>query len=184
VNENMKDGTARATARRRLIRGAFAAPTALTLYSGNVFAASSSLRALNNQLADPQSPAPELPAQPAFPETWIRVQVYKDSAGVLYVKGSDVFNLPYGCGADRRFFNSLKYTKIADLNTQVDGTGLEPTTNYAALSFDNRGVIVGVSTGTAVVGQTALTQSAGTSLTGACLTRTRTLGADGFEKIN
>lgn len=36
----MKDGTTKASARRRLIRGAFAAPAALTLYSGGVAAGS------------------------------------------------------------------------------------------------------------------------------------------------
>lgn len=40
MNENLKDGTAKASARRRLIRGVFAAPAALTLFSGSVAAGS------------------------------------------------------------------------------------------------------------------------------------------------
>lgn len=161
--ENAQDGTVKDTARRRLIRGAFAAPTALTLYSGNVFAAaSSSLRALSNQLNDAKFPSPDLPELPGPGETWIRVQVWKLD-NTLFVKGDDVLALRFGCGVDRAVFQSGTWTNIA---TSEIASGISPsaTTSYAALRFDSRGVIVGVSSGSPVGSTTALTRSAGASI--------------------
>jgi len=173
VNENTKDGTARATARRRLIRGAFGVPAALTLYSGNVFAASSNLRALENQLKAPEYPGPVTVLNPG--DTWIRVQVYAwpnaSSATALVVSGAEVAQQP-GCGSSTSFVSDSGWANLAT-STPFDTKGKPPElTNpvqWAALRFNASGVVVGVIPAGASSGDgTALTRSAGGSLRGAC----------------
>lgn len=174
MTENMKDGTVRGTARRRLIRGAFGAPAALTLYSGNVFAqASSSLRALKNQLADAKFPAPNLPEQPAPGVTWIRVPVWVGSGtvnnqtrtAVDVVKYEEVKNQP-GCGVVSTFITMgggwATVTESLPFTPSSQPVLADPR-RWAALRFNALGQIVGVSAGSAADG-TALTQSAGGSL--------------------
>lgn len=189
MNENMKDGAARVTARRRLIRGAFGAPAALTLYSGNVFAASSNLRALENQLRSPEYPGPVTELLPG--DTWIRVDVYKwtDAKGLnetFVVSGAEVATKP-GCGSSfvgQREWANLATSKVHNTRGRTP-TEKDKTGEHAALRFNNKGEIVGVipKVNSSEALTTALTMSAGTSLTGACLTpTTRTYGSDGFWK--
>jgi hypothetical protein len=73
VSEDFKDGSAKASARRRLIRGAFATPAILTLHSGSAFAASSAASCLANQNASPISPAP---VRQQSDDTYLRYQLW------------------------------------------------------------------------------------------------------------
>jgi hypothetical protein len=166
------------SARRRLIRGAFAAPTALTLYSGNVFAASSSLRALGNQIDNAEFPDPVTEAQLDPTDTWIRVKVWEwtdpnDSAKkVLLVQGNEVIGLPYGCGSS--FVMGGQWAAVATSEVFDTNGAIPVETNplqWAALRYDREGYVVGVSTADQdVMGTSALTKSAGASigLAGAC----------------
>jgi hypothetical protein len=155
------------SARRRLIRGAFAAPTALTLYSGNVFATSSNLRALANQHRDAQWPVAE--ANPS--DTWIRVEVFKvGETGVEVVKRDEVLMQP-GCGVDLEFvFDKNGLARADGLSDPIPEGQLATAEKFAALRYDKDGYIVGVSTGEEVPDTTALTRSAGASIAvgGAC----------------
>lgn len=81
-----------ASARRRLIRGTFAAPAVLALHSGSVFAAASSLRCVNAQAANPI-----YPGYVGGADAYVRVQLYAvyesaTSPTVLawYLSGSSV----------------------------------------------------------------------------------------------
>lgn len=80
------------SARRRLIRGAFAAPAALTLYSGRAFARAS-MSCVAKQVANPPTP---LPTAFPGPDKWVRVQLWtvgKDKKLSTWVKGADVVAL-------------------------------------------------------------------------------------------
>jgi hypothetical protein len=193
VNETMKDGTARATARRRLIRGAFGAPAALTLYSGNVFAQSSSTRALRNQFLEVQYPGPVDKTLVDSPtDTWIRVPVYRSrivaatttvaAKYVSVVSGADVARQP-GCGIALDFTGPWLTLNGSTPFQPADNPSQAPTGEWAALRFNADGLIIGVirELGDSNGGGSALTRSAGASLTDACLTPTKKVfGADGF----
>jgi hypothetical protein len=100
VNDQIQDPASKVSARRRLIRGAFAAPAALTLYSGSVAA-----RSINNcvtkQTAVTTPPAPGPTAEEGT--TFVRVRLkrfnglygggVKSNRFSRWVKGSDVVAL-------------------------------------------------------------------------------------------
>jgi hypothetical protein len=89
VNEHSPDTSLPKSARRRLLRGAFAAPTVLTLYSGGAMAAKSqALRCVVNQNKNPINGA-STPAVAASNLTYVRVQLYA-VGGVNYVRGQDL----------------------------------------------------------------------------------------------
>jgi len=90
VSENMTDDTAKGNARRRLVRGVFAAPAALTLYSGSV--AASSLSCVAKQVGAAVNA--EVPSG----NTWVRVRQYVIGAGsssnnAKFVRGSEIASL-------------------------------------------------------------------------------------------
>jgi hypothetical protein len=104
---------AQRSARRRLVRGAFAAPAVLALYSGSAAAMASHLRCVNNQMVAGQRifPGPE-----ATPDHFVRVRLWSlrsnDSAR-WFLRGNDfqaltmdspsVFNTFLGPGEWREF---------------------------------------------------------------------------------
>ena len=90
-----------ASARRRLVRGAFAAPAALTLMSGSAFAATS-LSCVARQLTNPVQPTPD-PATTANGggDNYIRVQLQQKFTGApspatqsTWVSGADLLLAP------------------------------------------------------------------------------------------
>ena len=92
MNENTQDLPAKESARRRLIRGVFAAPAALTLYTGSAFAAASSA-CVGNQVSNPPSP---LPVASGAPDLWVRVRLWTLGNGAnlsTWVSGADVVAL-------------------------------------------------------------------------------------------
>lgn len=94
MNDQAHESDSKVSARRRLIRGAFAAPAALTLYSGSV-AARSIKNCVTNQVATQSLPDP-VAALPT--PTHIRVQLRKFQRNSsnnaakwsLWVRGHDV----------------------------------------------------------------------------------------------
>jgi len=86
VNEDMTNETVNSNARRRLVRGAFAAPAALTLYSGSVAAASVSCIA--KQLTNPITTNGDT--------TLVRVPLYRLANGAntaTFVRQADIASL-------------------------------------------------------------------------------------------
>ena len=75
VEKTEENHPSKPSARRRLIRGAFAAPAALTLYSGSSFAALS-VTCLGRQLTLPVLAAPVNDPVPAS-DTYVRVRLQK-----------------------------------------------------------------------------------------------------------
>jgi hypothetical protein len=80
------------SARRRLIRGAFVAPAALTLLSGSAFA-QASMTCVSKQVADPV-----LPSDSGTPVVYLRVPVYELGNGLnvsKWISGDDVVPLAH-----------------------------------------------------------------------------------------
>lgn len=147
------------SARRRLIRGAFVAPTVLTLYSGGALAATSSkLRCVVSQNAKPITSGPEI-AVDATNSTYVRVQLYVVS-GVYYVRGAD---LP---AARVNSLPSANQAQIFDITANAltgspvtTPNGLAAATKYAVLRIDATGAVVGVGAGSggSVIGKSCWT---------------------------
>lgn len=145
----------RENARRKLVRGVFAAPAIMTVCSGSAFAAASGLRCIANQA---NSPLTE-PVTGAT-DTWLRVQLYSQG-GKYYVRGSDI-------GAFKRSANSVYLSsnqwQAFDISTNTAGAittnppGNPQPSNppkYVAVRVDASGNIVGVGatgSGSAVAG--------------------------------
>jgi hypothetical protein len=156
------------SARRRLIRGAFAAPTALTLYSGNVFASSSSLRAVTRRI-EVGGEFPDSVELLEATDTWVKVEVFEVN-GVKVVKSAGIAD----CGANSTmsFQNSFQ-NGLARVDGSLEALPMdvEPTTTnkYAALLFNELGEIAGVyAAEDGLENLTALTRSAGASIGLAC----------------
>ena len=73
-------------ARRKLVRGVFAAPAIMTVCSGNAFANTSNLRCLARNMTDMTNATPKVGGL----DTWTRVQLHKATDGQFYVSGSHV----------------------------------------------------------------------------------------------
>lgn len=78
--------TTKQAARRKLVRGVFAAPALMTVCSGSAWATGSSLRCLTRHVTDGTSASPKV----GDLDTWSRVQLHKASDGLYYVSGSQV----------------------------------------------------------------------------------------------
>ena len=166
MNEDMNKGAAKASARRRLIRGAFAAPAALTLCSGSAFAAASNQRCVANQVKVGNAQFPGV--GPA--DTWVRVSVWKHQNGsstpTFLVSGTDVFTLQGT--ANNTFIKTGEWKNIVSPFALFVPNGSRPTVTdqFVALRVNELGVIVGVSDGTMVGGTSAVAKSCWTSFSG------------------
>lgn len=170
MNNDPKDRTAVAAARRRLVRGVFAAPAALTLCSGSVYAAASNQQCLANAAAHPV----DAPANPA--DTWVRVEVRKLSSyskTSTWVSGADLKLLqasdtapPYLSTTQWQCLNSDMTDYVAKRvydTTPKKGTATpQPTGQYVAVRVDASGKIIGVQGIEA--GGTAMARSCWTSI--------------------
>jgi hypothetical protein len=144
VNENIKDGTARATARRRLIRGAFGVPVVITVASGSVVAASN-LNCIQKTAFPPVYDG----STPPTTDTIIRIRIYRISGGT-YVRGEDV-PTPYMMRASVDFMTANQVWLFnTDTNVTVNNpiptpnATAQPLDQWAALRFDKDGFLVGV----------------------------------------
>lgn len=97
-------------ARRRLLRGSFAAPSVLALSSGSALAASSSLRCFNNAPGGVNNP----------PANYFGVQRYT-SGGVKVVMGADITSLGILKG-----FTTNAYVGVKTWIKVIDGSSFAP----------------------------------------------------------
>jgi len=166
VNKNLQDPTAHTSARRRLVRGAFAAPAALALYSGSAFAATS-LSCVAKEVRNPTYPAVITNLSPS--DTYLRVRLHTlagRSTTSAWIKGSDITALqlagtpsPYITSSQWQCFSvGLSKVKIdTEIVTPMAGTiyngqpsrisnGALPRQDgsYVAIRIDISGKIVGV----------------------------------------
>lgn len=152
-----------ASARRRLLRGAFSAPAVLTLYSGSAMATKSNERCLINQTTHTAvTPAPSTDA-----DKWFRVQLRKESGEDVYWVFSNDLPLnrsilvganqaqEFGVDSSKTSFNKLIGTSPT---TSLPNASLHDTPKrYAALRVDHTGMVVGI--GTSGSGGSAIGQS-------------------------
>jgi hypothetical protein len=167
VNDDIKSGGGKATARRRLIRGVFAAPAALTLCSGSAFAQASNQQCIARQV---NGESPQFPrVGPA--DTWVRVRVWVHQNGsgpqTRLVSGTRVAQVQGSAG--NTFIRSGQWKKIARPFDDFVPNGSRPTETreFVALLIDAKGDIVGISDGTTVGGASAIAKSCWTSFSGA-----------------
>lgn len=78
--------TTKQAARRKLVRGVFAAPALMTVCSGSAWATGSSLRCLNRHVTDGTNATPKVGVM----DSWARVQLHKAADGNYYVSGTQV----------------------------------------------------------------------------------------------
>jgi len=160
------------SARRKLVRGVFAAPAALTLMSGSAFAATS-LSCVARQLTSPAQPTPD-PALTANGggDNYIRVQLRQKFNGPpadattqsSWVSGADLLLAPvppaipsgsflgtdnwycYTAGpmATSGYTAGLIYTNAGAIDSSKGGPPALLPNQYVAVRFDNTGKIVGV----------------------------------------
>jgi len=98
-------------ARRRLLRGSFAAPSVLALSSGSALAASSSLRCFNNAPGGVND----------APMNYFRVQRYT-SSGVKVVMGADITSLGILRGfTTNAYVGNMTWIKV------IDGASFTPS---------------------------------------------------------
>ena len=148
-------------ARRRLIRGAFAAPAIMTVCTGSALANSSSLRCVANQVN-----APAAPGVSSATDSWVRVQLWTQGGSTNYfVRGADVVALKpasttaYIGATAWQAFNIVNNTAGAAATSS--GKQLSNPAKWAAIRVDASGNIVGVGAGS------------GTAIAGTCWTSFR-----------
>lgn len=158
MNDNAQPSAAKASARRRLLRGAFSAPAVLTLYSGGALASASSQRCMDNQLAAPL-------ASPTVANTtsvYLRVRLKQDSLNPVgyWVLGSAP-DFPTNRATGLPTATQARKFDIATNNFSAASTSTYPSlvdsTKYAALRVDSTGKVLGV--GVSTSGGSALFQS-------------------------
>lgn len=106
----------KASARRRLIRGALSAPALMTVCSGSAFAVASNMRCLANANTLP-APAPW---GTTTPDTYLRVQLYKVTTCVPPSQRDDALK---GGGAAE---TETKPTVLTEVNTAADANTAKP----------------------------------------------------------
>ena len=177
MNDKPQDSRAAVSARRRLIRGAFAAPAALTLYSGGAFAAPSfTCVARQNQPGN----AINAPVNPN--NTFVRVRNFRLINGMsatnaaFFVSGADVASLlpPGGSYLTSTQWQCVAITgtglgfKVGDVYFNphsASGNSPVATTTFIGVRIDGSGKVVGVQN--VFSGNTALRISCWTSIGGA-----------------
>lgn len=146
-------------ARRKLLRGAFAAPAVMTLYSGNALATSSSLRCLTNQVNGLNTT--KTVAVSTSLDTWLRVGLYTTGTSPnfrYYVRGTDVvaFQRPgrtsfLSAGEFWEFNPATLSNSLIGSKLLTAPSGLSSTncSQYVCVRFDAYGNITGCGTGPA-----------------------------------
>jgi hypothetical protein len=152
--------------RRKLIRGAFAAPAIMTVCTGSAFAATSALRPLVNRCNSPVY----MPCSTTT-DTWLRVQCWQDTAtNTFYVYGGDLYS-SYKRPTNTICVGSTNYRQV-DFSTNSAGvmagadcalpSGAARCSKYIGVSFDSNGNVVCVGQGT--VGQSHIALTCWTSV--------------------
>lgn len=141
-------------ARRKLVRGLFAAPALMTVCTGSAFAAQSSLRCLAQHVASNTSITPKVGGL----DTWTRVQLHKATDGKYYVSGTQLSTVFVNSNS---FYPAVGTWLEIDVTTGavVAGTYGTPNTTmppgatltytglqYVVVRFDATGSVTGVGT--------------------------------------
>lgn len=159
------------SARRRLLKGSFAVPAALTLASGTAFAAGSAgMRCVNNS-----STAPNNQPAPGPTDTLIRVRAWTSLSGAdayVFVRGDDIV-AKLGTSSGQMLLKDRNGVSVGvnDVLCVVGQTNTTPqyvantsypaasaipgstgTAAYYAILIDTNGNIVGISTVSTVAG--------------------------------
>lgn len=142
MNEKTTQPAGKGEARRRLLRGTFAAPAVMTLSSGSALAASSALVCA--------SKLPETVTDSDIPGNYFQVQRYTATkAGSppetrLLVKGGDINTVASNQGFAAGSYGSFTWINVSDGSdaTAWVGTEITPTAESGkavALRFENTG---------------------------------------------
>lgn len=142
-----KPPTSAQTARRQLVRGVFAAPALLTVYSGGALAAGSAKRCLVNQTNQPTM----VPVSTGL-DTYVRIRLRRTGPGnarIFWVSGADlqVWKRP----TTTVYLSNSQWQQFDIVNNTAGAISATPPANdtptsgkYAALRFDANGNVVGV----------------------------------------
>ena len=168
---------AQRSARRRLVRGAFAAPAVLALYSGSAAAMASNLRCVNNQV---DAGRKVFPAPVATPDRFVRVRLWSlrhNGKVRWFLRGNDfqaltlnrasVYNAFLGPGEWWRFDPATQRLVDAKLGTQPRWS----STHAGTLAHDGAWVAVRIdasSQGAGIVGVVDSSNHTGSAVSGLC----------------
>lgn len=168
---------AQRSARRRLVRGAFAAPAVLALYSGSAAAMASNLRCVNNQVGAGRK---VFPAPVGAPDRFIRVRLWslKHNDKVRwFLRGNDfqaltlnrtsVYNAFLGPGEWWRFDPATQLLVDAKLTAQPRWS----PNHEGLLAHDGAWVAVRIdasSQGAGIVGVVDKSNYTGSAVSGLC----------------
>ncbi len=171
MNDKTQDLDNRVSARRRLIRGAFAAPAVLTMYSGGALAQTSATCVAKAN--DSPATGEVIDSGQTSSDTYLRVQLDVTATNEYWLRASSIpvayrtgaTGVP-GSGKLQRFgalsSDSATYNKLfGSVAAEGSVSGLSPSTKYAALRFDRYGKLVGV--GSTTTDGSAITHSCWTS---------------------
>jgi hypothetical protein len=159
VNSPVESPKPNQAARRKLVRGVFAAPAIMTVCSGNAFANTSNLRCLARNVTDSTNATPKVGGL----DTWTRVQLHQTGAGpnfTYHVSGShvrSVFTQSNSVFPAVGSWQQIDGTTGAAIGSPTTTTPSNPVLNYsnpkfAVVRFDGAGNVTGVGTaGTAGV---------------------------------
>ena len=142
--------TLKQAARRKLVRGVFAAPAVLTVCSGSAFANSSSMRCLVNQTATGnQVTMPVIDGTDA----WLRIQLYQTGTSPSFsywISGN--FMQTWKRPTNSVYLTSTQWQAF-NIGTTTPGaiqgsmpSGAQTCNKYAVLRFNAAGNVVGVGT--------------------------------------
>ena len=135
-------------ARRKLVRGVFAAPALMTVCSGSALASQSSIRCLARHVSDNTNVMPKVGSL----DNWTRVQLHKAADGKFYVSGSHVAsvfttsNSVYPAVGTWLQINGTAGTPVGSPSTVMPAgsTLTYATPQYVVVRFDTAGNVTGV----------------------------------------
>ncbi len=143
-------------ARRKLVRGVFAAPALMTVCSGSALASQSSLRCLARHVSDNTDVMPKVGPSGSPIDNWTRVQLWRASDGKFYVSGSHVAsvfttsNSVYpAVGTWLQIIGTAGATQGGPVGSALTvmpagSTLTYPTPQYVVVRFDTAGNVTGV----------------------------------------
>jgi hypothetical protein len=161
VKDPLENFSPRASARRKLVRGAFAVPAMMTLRSGGALAATS-VSCVANQVSSPATPPTVVTSNDG---SWLRVQLRAlvNPGGNIrtqdgyWIQGSDLnaFVVP----GQTPFLNSTQFQRFDIVQNEFLGSAtttapahggftLQPVNKFVSLQVTSTGAIVGAGAST------------------------------------
>lgn len=173
MTEKTQELETRGAARRRLVRGAFAAPTVLTLYSGSALAATSALNCIVKRNTAPLTGIAPTAANDGVYfryRLWALWKINNHSKVSYWIRGADLAafvrqgQTPWLGSSSWQGFNTTNNT-LGSIGTPTAGSGQELVQQgpYIVLRVSNSGALVGAGDTNAAGSGTALHNSCWTS---------------------